>query len=441
MHTKRSKIFTILKVIHFNLKCLGFVHFSLNDLSKNRPSLSKFSILAHIFHIAYGTVAIIIFPKYFSMFQTHTVISQLVGFFTGLLTVLTGLDNIFWSKIYQRKIFKLFKYFYQLDEDFQRAAFDLNYGTVKTAGGVLMTIDVLLSLSLMFVHTMFDKDTIKITLDTQVVVVFLFTFIFWSQATFYCQYVLFTNTARLMFLQIDHELNSKIISVKKYRLCCDLHTKLCDVIRLMNKLYNIQIILLFTSSFVLMTLEVYGAIVHEYEMALTTLISSLYGSALMIYKMWGLIFNAENLTSSANKVRRSLVKLAVIENQQIHKKEIKAFLLYILHDQVKISVGGYFNLNYSLGVNRTLLGNKHLTTNHIRPCSYLKPTGRLKKFIGEITFHKNQCQSQFYFSYLQIGVLAKNRKNVKRSTRLSTVSSRRKLSAQFFVVGTNEISG
>ena len=305
MHTKRSKIFTILKVIHFNLKCLGFVHFSLNDLSKNRPSLSKFSILAHIFHIAYGTVAIIIFPKYFSMFQTHTVISQLVGFFTGLLTVLTGLDNIFWSKIYQRQIFKLFKYFYQLDEDFQRAAFDLNYGTVKTAGGVLMTIDVLLSLFLMFVHTMFDKDTIKITLDTQVVVVFLFTFIFWSQATFYCQYVLFTNTARLMFLQIDHELNSKTISVKKYRLCCDLHTKLSDVIRLMNELYNIQIILLFTSSFVLMTLEVYGAIVHEYEMALTTLISSLYGSALMIYKMWGLIFNAENLTSSVSKFNRS----------------------------------------------------------------------------------------------------------------------------------------
>ena len=159
------------------------------------------------------SVAIIVFLKYFSIFETHTVISQLVGVFTGLLTVLTGLDNIFWSKIYQRKIFKLFKHFYQLDKDFQRAGFDLNYGMVKTAGGVLMTIDVLLSLSLMFVHTMFDKDTIKITLDTQVVVVFLFTFIFWSQATFYCQYVLFTNTARLMFLQIDHELNSKNISV------------------------------------------------------------------------------------------------------------------------------------------------------------------------------------------------------------------------------------
>jgi hypothetical protein len=284
----------ILKFIHFNLKYLGFVHFSIDDLRNTRPTRFKRIIFVHL----------------------ASLISKLVCSFTGLFTVLSGLDSILWSKLYHKQIYKLFEVFYQLDRSFESANINLNYKKVKINGATTLTVEVLQSLSTMILHTIFDWREQNNSLANRLMIILLFFYIFWGQATFLCQYVLFSNSARLMFLQIDKELNRNI-SNERIRLCCQLHGKICDSVRLINKLYTIQILVNFMSNFILITLAIYGNIITAFDMPAITLISS-FGNWVMIYKIWILIVIAEQLKSSVSvKLYSSKIKNNVCHSRQI----------------------------------------------------------------------------------------------------------------------------
>jgi hypothetical protein len=314
--SQTSNISAILKFIHFNLKYLGFVHFSIDDLRNTRPTRFKRITFVHLAHAIYATLAIIYFPQYFSMFIRDSLISKLVCSFPGLFTVLSGLDSILWSKLYHKQIYKLFEVFYQLNRSFEKANINLNYKKVKINGATTLTVEVLQSLSTVILHTIFDWREQNNSLVNRLMIILLFFYIFWGQATFPCQHVLFSNSARLMFLQIDKELNMNI-SNERIRLCCQLHGKICDSVKLINKLYTIQILVNFMSNFILITLAIYGNIVTAFDMPAITLITS-FGNWVMIYKIWILIVIAEQLKSSVSvKLCSSKIKNNVCHFWQI----------------------------------------------------------------------------------------------------------------------------
>jgi hypothetical protein len=237
MSSQTSNISAILKFIHFNLKYLDFVHFSIDDLRNTRPTRFKRIIFVHLAHAIYATLAIIYFPQYFSIFIRDSLISKFVCSFTGLFTVLSGLDSILWSKLYHKQIYKLFEVFCQLDRSFERATnINLNYKKVNINGATTLTVEVLQSLSTMILHTIFDWREQNNSLVNRLMIILLFFYIFWGQATFLCQYVLFSNSARLMFVQIDKELNRNI-SNERICLCCQLHGKIYDSVRLIIVIY------------------------------------------------------------------------------------------------------------------------------------------------------------------------------------------------------------
>jgi hypothetical protein len=289
---------SLLKINYYLLKCFGFVQFSIENITENRPRV-HLNTMVHLMHATLILGAAMFYIKFFQQFFVEAFISKLLASFSGLFIISMGCSTVIWSKICNKKIYTLFKTIYDLEVDFSKMDITLHYKSRQKSAILIMVVEVVLIFLTAIVHMICNRNqSVDVLTLTLTAIIYTTTSI--SELTLTCQFVTVYNNIVLMFTEINRKLSETSVSVEQLRRHAILHSRIYNILKLGNNLNTVLILIAFTARFVIITLELYGLVINAYINIDRTVFSTLFGICVLFYKLAVLIYIAQQVEDTVS---------------------------------------------------------------------------------------------------------------------------------------------